>query len=849
MELRPTSARTRALLSDVRAIVSHASERSSDRDAYSRDLWPRHVIGVRKGIAAPNPPALVAWPSSTNEVADLVRFAEKHSVELVPYGAGSGVCAGISPRSDSIVVDLKRMRRIEIDSATFRVHAQPGVIGQILEDRLLEAGFTLGHYPSSIHCSTVGGWLAARSAGQCSGRYGKIEDMATRIECVIGGGEILSADFDQDSAAFDRSRVDRALAPLLIGSEGTLGIITDSTLAISPKPGDRIVASFSFPSFAAGIDALRQIYQLGLRPAVARLYDPFDTMMARRGRVKKRIADPSEAKARTRFKLPGPAAALRSALRMPALLNRIVDAVPDDAYGGSMMVLLWEDDPRLASAERDEVRRIAGQLSADDLGPDPAMKWLGHRHSVSYRQSVIFANGGFVDTMEVSAPWSRIYGTYEAVREALAPHAFVMAHSSHSYPDGGSLYFTFAGAAKDDDKAEALYDQTWRAALAAAQSAGASISHHHGVGRSKAPRMTSDQGAANDVVRALKHTLDPRNIFNVGALLHDAPSARSSFVSPANHESHTTRESFNVAFARAYPGTVDLAARTVAPTNVADLCALVRFAWEYGGELRTPGGVARQGDIVVDLTVLRQETEVDATSGIARTPAGVQMQTLVALLRERGLELPRARDVPAKQTVGEWIEGGLGTTNVVDPLDQILCGLEAVLPDGTPLAIRPAPRRAVGPDLLSAWIGSRGQLGIAHTYVLSVQPTRATHRLWFTFKSEASAHRARNLLRAKHARTDSFALLKANDDVLVEIRIRATAHTSSGSLDVIRDLMRTVDGREITSDQATAKRLASGENLLADTEARSVASPDGSIVARLARELDPRGVFSVTRRS
>src|SRR6185295_9595423 len=144
----------------------------------------------------------------------------------------------------------------------------------------------------------------------------------------------------------------------------------------------------------------------------------------------------------------------------------------------------------------------------------PARRWLTHRHAVSYRQSPMLAMGAFVDTMEVAAPWSRVLPMFDAVRAALAKYVFVMAHFSHPYPDGASIYFTFAGSARDDERALALYDATWRDALAAVVDAGGTLSHHHGVGRSKAPAMRREQGAAIELVRALKAVMDPAGVLN-----------------------------------------------------------------------------------------------------------------------------------------------------------------------------------------------------------------------------------------------------------------------------------------------------------------------------------------------
>src|SRR5207248_8206003 len=146
-----------------------------------------------------------------------------------------------------------------------------------LEEDLQRKGWTIGHFPSSILCSTVGGWIAARGAGQCSGLYGKIEDMIVDLELVDGRGEVTT--LRRRTSAPD-------LVPLVVGSEGTLGLVTSATMRLHPAPTARAFASFSFPSTERGWEAMRALFQAGLRPAVARLYDPFDALIVRMGGVK-----------------------------------------------------------------------------------------------------------------------------------------------------------------------------------------------------------------------------------------------------------------------------------------------------------------------------------------------------------------------------------------------------------------------------------------------------------------------------------------------------------------------------------------------------------------------------------
>ena len=488
----------------------------ADRVAYSRDLWPRHHLAVRAGNVAEHRPGAIVWPTTTAEVQDVVRWAAARGTPLVPFGAGSGVCAGILPKEDVVVVDLKRMarwRRLDVDAPSLDVEA--GHLGAPLEEGLNRRGFTLGHFPSSISCSTVGGWVAARSAGQCSGYYGKIEDMVEALECVTGEGEVVTL----------RHRTEGPnLIPFVVGSEGTLAIVTSATLRLHPAPTSRGFGAWSFPTTEHGWTAIRTLFQAGLRPAVSRLYDPFDAMLARQGAVKREKQEGASPGSRT----PGLGdMALRTILRRPHVLNELIDGALGSMMGGALLVVIFEGSGDAPQHQIEQARRTFEALRGTYEGEGPARKWLQHRYSVSYRQAPVFAAGAWADTMEVAAPWSKLGALYDAVRRALGKHVFVMAHFSHAYPDGCCIYFSFAGSAAPGDAkpgrwdaaSETTYDRAWKAALEAATSAGGTLAHHHGVGRSKSPRLASELGSGIDVVRALQRAFDPRGILNPGNLL------------------------------------------------------------------------------------------------------------------------------------------------------------------------------------------------------------------------------------------------------------------------------------------------------------------------------------------
>jgi alkyldihydroxyacetonephosphate synthase len=446
-----------------------------------------------------------------------VKWAAATRTPLVPFGAGSGVCAGVLPSENVVIVDLKRMARWRaLDASAPSLDVEAGAMGMPLEEELARRGFTLGHFPSSILCSTVGGWIAARSAGQASGYYGKIEDMVLALECVTGTGAIVRLHHRTHGPS---------LVPLVVGSEGTMCIVTSATLRLHPKPTARAFGSWSLPSTERGWEAMRAMFQAGLRPAIARLYDPFDAMLARQGAVKRQTNADAHAPPRA----PGLGqAALRGVLRRPNALNELVELAGTRVLGGALLVTIFEGTDERASREQDRARAIVEAAGGTYEGEGAARRWLQHRYSVSYRQAPVFASGAFVDTMEVAATWSNLGALYDGVRKAMGRHVFVMAHFSHAYPDGCCIYFSFAGSAAPgatrggqgwDAACEEAYDRTWRAAQEAAIQAGGTLAHHHGVGRSKAPRLGAELGAGVDVVRALQRAFDPQGILNPGNLV------------------------------------------------------------------------------------------------------------------------------------------------------------------------------------------------------------------------------------------------------------------------------------------------------------------------------------------
>jgi alkyldihydroxyacetonephosphate synthase len=209
---------------------------------------------------------------------------------------------------------------------------------------------------------------------------------------------------------------------------------------------------------------------------------------------------------------------VRTALAHPQGLGRALDALVPRAHPGCLLILGFEGSSELTRAEADAAASELERAGATDLGEAPGLRWFERRYKVSFQQSKIFENGAFVDTMEVAATWDRLMDLYAAVRGAIGRHALVMAHFSHAYAEGCSIYFTFVAAGRDRADAERRYDTIWRAGLTAALAAGGVLSHHHGIGMSKQRYMPEELGAGMDLYRAMKRVLDPHGILNPGKM-------------------------------------------------------------------------------------------------------------------------------------------------------------------------------------------------------------------------------------------------------------------------------------------------------------------------------------------
>ena len=431
-----------------------------------RDWWP---IAMRWALDGEVPAlaAAVAKPTSVDEVAAVLRVCNDERVPLTVAAGRSGVCGGSVPVHGGVILDLTGLSGIvDVDDTSLLLDVRAGTFGDVLEDDLRGThGVPVGHWPQSVNLSTVGGWLACRGAGQYSNRYGKIEDMVVGLEVVLADGRVVR------TGGSPRQAAGPDLNQVFVGSEGTLGVITEATLRVQPVPRAERRAAYGFPTFAEGLDVCRRILRRGAPPAVLRLYDDRES--------RRYLGEESTM---------------------------------------SVLLVLDEGERGLIDAVFEIVAeecRGARRLDEGFVG-----QWLEHRNEVSALEAAI-RQDIVVDTTEIAAPWSALATIYDDGRAALkaVPGMWVAsAHQSHSYPDGACLYFTWAGQPVDGQSADDFYRAAWEAITRTVLGHGGALSHHHGVGLNRSRFMRDALGPAFDVLAATKAALDPNGILNPGKL-------------------------------------------------------------------------------------------------------------------------------------------------------------------------------------------------------------------------------------------------------------------------------------------------------------------------------------------
>jgi alkyldihydroxyacetonephosphate synthase len=429
----------------------------------------RHAIGqsyrelaeAQRGIV-PDPPMAVVTARSQQHVATALAECKSMGLAVVPFGGGTSVTGGVKgPAAPHIAISLRGLATLRsVDPVSLVATADAGMLGPELEAALAPHRLTLGHYPQSFERSTVGGWIATRSAGQFSTGVGAIADLVVGLRAVAPRGEIVIPAMPPSAEGPD-------LLQAIVGSEGRYGVITEASLRVRPAAERTAGAAWLFPSFAEGALVVRSLLQVGPAPALVRLSDEAET----------------RALART---------------------------------DGALLLVGASGAAADVSATLEAVGRAIG-ARGKAIGVAAYERWYATRYDAPYLRDALLERGMIADSLETSTLWTDLSAVHVAVRDALGRaldadgRAVVLCHLSHAYPTGASLYFTFIGPGGED-----RVERWWaakRAALDVMLANGATVSHHHGIGRDHRQWQARRLGETGmRAIDAVARELDPDRV-------------------------------------------------------------------------------------------------------------------------------------------------------------------------------------------------------------------------------------------------------------------------------------------------------------------------------------------------
>jgi len=451
------------------------------------------LMRLRKGIVE-NVPDMVIWPRNKKDIKDIVRYCNEERIPIYVFGGGSSVNRGFEAVKGGITLDMgKHMNKIiKFSEINQTITVQPGISGPELEKVLNNAPemfkakrrYTCGHFPQSFEYSSVGGWVVTRGAGQNSTYFGKIEDIVLAQEYEIPVGTIKTQEFPAAATGPDADQI-------MMGSEGTFGILTEVTLKVFRyMPGNREKFSFIFKNWQDAINATREIMQgqFGY-PSVFRLSDPEETDVA--------------------IKLYGIEG---------TLIDKVISARGYKPLRRSLLLGFAEGEKGFSRHVKKEIKKICRKYGAMYTTGYITSSWEKGRFKDPYMREDLQDYGIMIDTLECAVNWENIKKVHSGVRKFCKsrPNTIVMTHISHFYPQGANLYFIFI--AKMDSIEEYLDYQY--GILDSIQKYGAAMSHHHGIGKMTAPWLEEQIGKNQlDLYRALKRYFDPNNIMNPGGTL------------------------------------------------------------------------------------------------------------------------------------------------------------------------------------------------------------------------------------------------------------------------------------------------------------------------------------------
>jgi alkyldihydroxyacetonephosphate synthase len=465
-----------------------------DRVRHAHGCGYADLARVRLGSLDAAPDAIVL-PGSPAQVRHVLDVCAAEGIAVVPFGGGTSVVGGVAPERGPhgrlISLDLTRLREVEVDRRSLTATLGAGLRGPEAEAALNREGVILGHFPQSFEYATIGGFAATRSAGQASSGYGRFDALVASVRLIAPAGEMRTLETPHTAAG-------PALRELIVGSEGTFGVIPDVTVRVRPAPAVRRYEAWIAEDFEAGAEIVRSLAQGPGLPGVIRVSDREETSVS--------------------LALSGPRGLTGALFGRYLGLRRRAD--------GCLIVVGHEGEEESVARRRALAVRALRSGGAAYHGQSAGRSWEHGRFQGPYLRDTLIGMGAMVETLETSHTWARLGELHAAIGAAIGDSlaaqgtpGFVFCHLSHAYADGASLYFTFIARAREGEQLE-----QWRAVKRAASEAivakGGTITHHHAVGRDHAPYMEAEVGRTGlEALRAIKERLDPAGIMNPGKLL------------------------------------------------------------------------------------------------------------------------------------------------------------------------------------------------------------------------------------------------------------------------------------------------------------------------------------------
>ncbi|HEY9291039.1 MAG TPA: FAD-binding oxidoreductase [Microlunatus sp.] len=469
-----------------------------DRVVHTYGKSIRDLLRIRAGDL-PRVPDVVVYPGDEDEVQAIVDLAVAADAVLIPFGGGSNISGSLEPppaESRTVIsLDMGRMNKVlDIDEESGLARIQAGAQGPDLEEQLNRRGWTVGHYPDSFTHSTIGGWVATRSSGMQSDKYGDISDITRGVRVATPGGELVLRPLPSTSTG-------PSVREMILGSEGRLGVITEVNAQVHRLPDERVIMAYFYPTFDAGLEAMQEISLLDSRPSITRVSDARETGFTM--------------------------ATAKKSSAGQAILFKVLKRRGWDLDKMCLSFVGYEGTKGHVSRQQAEVKEIVKKHGGIGVGKGPGVLYDQKKFDTPYIRDFLLDWGGAADVSETAGPWSNLkdlyYNTIQAANDAYEElgidPGWVMCHLSHSYHSGACLYFTFAFVYGDRDPMP-LYDKVKSAIQQSFIDNGGTLSHHHAVGTEHSAWLSQDISPAGaKIMKGLFAAVDPGRNFNPGKIV------------------------------------------------------------------------------------------------------------------------------------------------------------------------------------------------------------------------------------------------------------------------------------------------------------------------------------------